>query len=130
MKSLIGKISAMRPFAAKEVEMRKSIFRVLRLVVILAAFIMLAACVFVPAGRRGSGAVMVVPPLPAIVVLEEEPYYYHSGYYYYYQNDRWFYSNAKSGPWVDLPRKHYPKEIKFKGRGDEKGKGWKRGHDD
>jgi len=106
--------------------MSKSIFRLLGLVVILAAFIMLAACVFVPAGRRGSG-VVVVPPLPAIVILEE-PYYYHSGYYYYYQNDRWFYSNAKSGPWVDLPRGHYPKETRFKGRDDEKGKGWRRGH--
>jgi len=109
--------------------MSKSIFRLLGLVVILAAFIMVAACVFVPAGRRGSG-VVVVPPLPAIVILEEEPYYYHSGYYYYYQNDRWFYSNVKSGPWVDLPRGHYPKETRFKGRDDEKGKGWKHGHEE
>ena len=118
----------MRPFADREVEMRKSIYRVLSPAVLLAAFIILTACVVVPAGRRGSGVVMV-PPLPVIVVLEEEPYYYQSGYHYYYQNDRWFYSNTKSGPWIDLPRKHYPKEIKFKGRGDEKGKGWKRGHE-
>ena len=76
------------------------------LAVLLAAF-MLSACVVVP-GRRGHG-VVVVPPLPLIVVLEEEPYYYHSGYYYYYHNDGWSYSNSRSGPWVELPRDHYPK---------------------
>ncbi|MEW6713638.1 MAG: hypothetical protein AB1306_00905 [Nitrospirota bacterium] len=109
--------------------MRNSIFRALGLFVFLAVFVMLSACVFVPAGRHGAG-VLVVPPLPAIVVLEEEPYYYHSGYYYYYNNDRWFYSHEKRGPWIDLPRGHYPKDIRYKGRGDEKGKGWKRRHDD
>jgi hypothetical protein len=94
---------------------------------VLLVAIMFSACV-VP-GRRGP--VVVVPPLPSIVVLEEEPYYYHSGYYYYYHNDRWSYSHSRSGPWVDLPRGHYPKEVRFneKGRGGERGKGWKRGHD-
>ena len=98
------------------------------LAVLLAAF-MLSACMVVP-GRRGHG-VVVVPPLPSIVVLEEEPYYYHSGYYYYYQNDRWSYSNSRSGPWVELPRGHYPKEVRFKekGRGGKRGGDWKRGHD-
>ena len=98
------------------------------LAVLLAAF-MLSACVVVP-GRRGDG-VFVVPPLPSIVVLEEEPYYHHSGYYYYYQNDRWSYSNSRSGPWVELPREHYPKEVRYKegGRSDERGQDLKRGHD-
>jgi hypothetical protein len=96
------------------------------LAVLLVAF-MLSACM-VP-GRRGRG-VVVVPPLPSIVVLEEEPYYHHSGYYYYYQNDRWSYSNSRSGPWVELPRGHYPKEVRFKdkGRGDERGRDSDRGH--
>jgi hypothetical protein len=104
-------------------EMKRIFFAVL-----LVAF-MLSACVVVP-GRRGRG-VVVVPPLPSIVVLEEEPYYHHSGYYYYYQNDRWSYSNSRSGPWVELPRGHYPKEVRFKdkGRDDERGRGLKRGHD-
>lgn len=96
--------------------MRKSIFRALGLFVFLTAFVMLAACVLVPAGRHGPG-VVVVPPLPAIVVLEDEPYYYHSGYYYYYNNGLWFYSNTRGGPWIDLPRGHYPKDLRFKGRG-------------
>ncbi len=96
---------------------------------VLLAALMLSACVVVP-GRRGYGAV-VVPPLPLLVVLEEEPYYHHSGYYYYYQNDRWSYSNSRSGPWVALPRDHYPKEVRFKekGRGDERGRDLKHGHD-
>jgi hypothetical protein len=86
-------------------------------------------------GHRGSG-VVVVPALPSIVVLESEPYYYHSGYHYHYQNDRWFYSSERSGPWVELPRDRYPKETRFKGRGhdqgrgDERGRGEKRGHDE
>jgi hypothetical protein len=80
-------------------------------------------------GHRGSG-VVVVPALPSIVVLESEPYYYHSGYHYHYQNDRWFYSTERSGPWVELPRDRYPKETRFKGKGHERGMGEKRGHDE
>ena len=99
------------------------------LAVLLAAF-MLSACMVVP-GRRGQGVVLV-PPLPSIVVLGEEPYYQNSGYYYYYQNDRWSYSNSRSGPWVELPRGHYPKEVRFndrdRGRGDERGRDSDRGH--
>ena len=98
------------------------------LAVLLAAF-MLSACVVVP-GRQDHG-VVVVPPLLSIVVLEEEPYSYHGGYHYYYQNDRWSYSNSRSGPWVELPRSHYPKEVRFKekGTGDERGRGFEHGHD-
>ncbi|MDO8282581.1 MAG: hypothetical protein Q7U10_08185 [Thermodesulfovibrionia bacterium] len=109
--------------------MKKCILRVLGMVVIFASFIMFAACVLVPAGRQDSGMV-IVPRLPELVILVDEPYYYHSGYYYYYQNNRWFYSHAKSGPWMDLPRGHYPKEVKYKGRDNDKDKGWKRGNDD
>lgn len=106
--------------------MSKNIIRMLGQLVLLAAFITLSACVLVPAGHRGPGVVLA-PPLPAIVVLEEEPYYYNSGYHYYYNDDRWFYSKDRGGPWVDLPRGHYPKDTRFKGRGDGRGKGWKRG---
>jgi hypothetical protein len=109
--------------------MRKSIYRVWGPAVLLPVFILLAACVLVPAGRQGPG-VVIVPPLPAIVVLEQEPYYYQSGYYYYYQNNNWFYSPKKSGPWVDLPRGHYPKKIRYKGKDDDGGKGWKHGDDE
>lgn len=87
--------------------------------------LLLTACIVAPADR-GHGLV-VAPALPLIVELGAEPYYYHSGYYYYYNNNRWSYSNARSGPWTDLPRSHYPKEIRFQGGADDRGRG--QGHD-
>lgn len=78
--------------------------------------LLLSACLIAPAGR-GSARV-VAPPLPLIVELDVEPYFYQSGYYYYYDNNRWRYSNSRSGPWADLPRSHYPKRTKFKSRDD------------
>jgi len=79
---------------------------------------LLTASAAVAMGQRGQGVeVMVtIPVLPAVVVLEEEPYYYHSDYYYHYNNDRWYYARSRSGPWVDLPRDHYPKETRYKGK--------------
>jgi hypothetical protein len=73
------------------------------LIVVSATALLLNACV-------------VAPALPLIVELDVEPYYYQGGYYYYYDNNFWRYSNSKSGPWTDLPRSHYPKETRFKGR--------------
>jgi len=119
----------MRPSADREREMRKSMSGILGLAFIILVFVMLASCVLVP-GRHRRGGVVIVPPLPSIVVLEEEPYYYQSGYYYYYNNDHWYYSNNRGGPWKDLPRKHYPKDIRYKGRHDNKGKGWKHGREE
>jgi hypothetical protein len=97
------------------------------LAVLLGAFLFVG-CVVGP-GRHGSG-VVVVPALPSIVVLEEEPYYYQNGYHYHYQNDRWSYSESRSGPWMELPRDRYPKEVRFKGRGQERGRGDERGRDE
>ncbi|MEQ1742596.1 MAG: hypothetical protein ABL869_08880 [Candidatus Nitrotoga sp.] len=82
------------------------------LIVAPLAALLLTACVMATA-PGGYGAV-VAPALPVIVELGAEPYYYQSGYHYYYNNDRWSYSNSRSGPWVDLPRSHYPKETRFK----------------
>ena len=97
-------------------------------VAVLFAVFLFVGCVVGP-GPRGSGLV-VVPALPSIVVLEDEPYYFHGGYHYHYQNNRWFYSNSRSGPWAELPRDRYPKEVRFKDRGHESGRGEKRGHDE
>ena len=85
-----------------------------------------AGCLMVP-GPRGGGVAMV-PLLPPVVVLEAEPYYVHEGYYYYYQNNGWYYSHSRSGPWVDLPRDHYPREVRFKDDGAERDGGRDRGH--
>jgi hypothetical protein len=100
--------------------------------VLLAAFL-LAAC----AVRSGyHGEAVIVPALPTVVILEDDPYYVHGGYHYHYQNNVWFYSNSRSGPWRELQRDRWPKETKFKRRGDHKdrdddrGKGEKRGHEE
>lgn len=81
---------------------------------LLLAVPLLSACVVEPA-HRGPGYV-VAPALPVIVELGVEPYYFHGGYYYYYHDKRWSYSNARTGPWRDLPRDRYPREIRYKDR--------------
>ena len=83
--------------------------------------LMLAGCLMVP-GPHGNGVVLV-PPLPPIVVLDAEPYYVHEGYHYYYRNDGWYYSQSERGPWVDLPRDHYPREVRFKNGGGDRDEG-------
>ncbi len=98
-----------------------------------AAFI-LTACMVTP-GPPGSGAVMV-SPLPPIVVLDDDPYYYQNGYYYFYDNDNWRYSTSRGGPWADLPRSHWPKEIRHRhrhgdhDRDDYPDRDFRHGHDD
>ncbi len=96
----------------------------------LIAVVLLTAGTAMAMGRRGPGpgvdVVVTIPALPSVVVLQEEPYYHHNNYYYRYDNDRWYYSKSKRGPWADLPRDHYPRETRYKG------KTWKhdRGRDD
>ena len=87
------------------------------------AALLLTACIVTPA-HRGSGMV-VVPALPVVVEIGAEPYYYQDGYHYYYNNNRWSYSNSRSGPWTDLPKSHYPKEVKHRDDGHDRGKGKK-----
>ena len=82
---------------------------------------MLAGCLMVP-GPRGGG-VALVPLLPPIVVLDAEPYYVYEGYHYYYRNDGWSYSRSRGGPWIDLPRDHYPREVRFRDGGAQRGGG-------
>ena len=83
-------------------------------VAVFAAF-MLTACLVSP-GPGGYG-VEVAPALPVVVELDvAQPYYYQSGYYYYYQSNRWQYSRSRSGPWTELPRSPWPKEVRHKER--------------
>jgi len=79
---------------------------------------LLNACVLVPA-ENGYG-LAVAPALPAIVELGLQPYYYQRGYYYYYDHNRWRYAQSRSGPWSNLPRDRYPRETRFRGRGDRR----------
>jgi hypothetical protein len=62
------------------------------------------------------GIGVTVPALPAVVELGPDPYYQSGGYIYLYRNDRWQYATSRSGPWADLPRSHYPRETRFRGR--------------
>lgn len=80
------------------------------------ATLLLASCVVVPEHRE----VVVAPALPVIVELGAEPYYYHSGYHYYYHDDHWSYSHSRAGPWMDLPRHHYPREVRHHGHHDNR----------
>jgi hypothetical protein len=93
------------------------------LIATIIAVFMLTACA-VP-GRRGhkaDGKVVIVPFLPSIVVLDTEPYYFHNDYHYRYDKGRWFYSKSRKGPWTDLPKNRYPKEVRFKGKNKQKDK--------
>ena len=92
-----------------------------KLIVAPVAALLLVACVVAPA-HRGPGMV-VAPALPVIVELGAEPFYFQGGFHYYYHDNRWSYSNSRSGPWMDLPRSHYPKEIRRRGGGDDRGRG-------
>jgi len=88
------------------------------LLVIIAASLLMTACAVPPAGDEGydsPGYGETMPaPLPPLVILDAEPYYFHNGYHYHYLNGRWFYSRSRSGPWTDLPRHHYPREVRYK----------------
>jgi hypothetical protein len=57
----------------------------------------------------------IAPPLPTIVELGDDPYYFHDGYHYRYQNEHWHYARERSGPWRELPRSHWPREVRHSG---------------
>jgi hypothetical protein len=82
------------------------------IIVSLFAAFMLTACVVSP-GPPGYGGV-TVSPLPSTVVLGDDPYYYQDGYFYNYHKDNWRYSQSRNGPWAELPRSHWPKEVRHR----------------
>jgi hypothetical protein len=95
----------------------------------------LTACLVSPGPSNYGG--VTVSPLPAIVVLGADPYYYQNGYYYYYNNNNWRYSQSRSGPWTNLPRSHWPKEIRHRDknynqnwdRNDDRGRDYRQDQD-
>jgi len=95
-------------------------------VTLILAALLCTACVLA-AGPRGIG-IAIAPPLPFVVELTD-PFYIHGGFHYHYNNDRWYYSQSQSGPWIDLPRDRYPREVRQRGQGQDRGRGLKRGHD-
>ena len=92
---------------------------------LLVAFVS-AGCLMMPGPR---GGVSIVPILPPVVELGPEPYYVQGEYYYYYNNNGWYYSRSRGGPWVDLPRDHYPREVRYRHDRDERGDGRNHEHE-
>lgn len=94
-----------------------------RLTLPLTLLLALGGCVVAPPGRGpgvgiGIGIGIAVPTLPLVVELGADPYYSHGGYSYFYDNDRWRYAESRGGPWLELPRSHYPRETRYRGRSD------------
>lgn len=96
------------------------------MVALTLAALMCASCM-IAAGPHGAG-IAIAPPLPVVVELAD-PYYVHGGYHYYHNNDQWYYSQSRSGPWVNLPRDRYPKEVRHKGKSQDRGRGGDDRHD-
>ena len=92
-------------------------------IAVLLLSLLSAGCVL-RAGPRGA-SLAIAPPLPVVVELTD-PYYYQGDYHYYHNNERWYYSRSRGGPWVELPRDRYPREVRYKGKGGDQGKGRKR----
>jgi hypothetical protein len=100
----------------------------------VAVSLLTAACVVPPPGDDGYGSSGYrdygspgygetgLAPLPPVVILDADPYYFQNGYHYHYLNGRWLYSRSRGGPWTDLPRSHYPKEVRH--RGGDGGRGY------
>ena len=84
------------------------------LIIPLFATLLLTGCVVT---ATPGGGLQVVPILPTVIELDaEQPYYEQNGYHYYYANDRWQYSSSRSGPWIELPRSHWPRETRWRRR--------------
>jgi hypothetical protein len=79
-------------------------------ILILAALMCVSCAAYV--GPHGAG-VSIGPPLP-YTMESANPYYAYSGRPDYYNNDRGYYAQSGSGPWRDLPRDQYPREVRYK----------------
>lgn len=73
----------------------------------------------------------VAPALPVTVELGADPYYYQGGFYYYYHDHDhlWSYSRDRAGPWKDLPRDRYPREIRYRDRDEHRDREREREHE-
>lgn len=90
--------------------MKKSMFLTL-----ISAFLFTGCAIGFWGHHHGRGMI-IVPALPVTVELDSDQYYYQNGYYYHYDGNVWFYSERKEGPWMDLPRDRYPREVRYRGR--------------
>jgi hypothetical protein len=84
------------------------------IVALISAFLVTGCTVGFIGGHHG-GNMVIVPALPVTVELDADQYYYQNGYYYNYQGNVWLYSESRQGPWLQLPRSHYPREVHYRG---------------
>lgn len=122
---MIGEITIMRPYAAMEVEMRKSIYRVLGLLVLIVAL-------FAFRGTKDASAEVSVninigPPLitvaepPEVVMIPglqvffvpqlEFDVFFYNGYWWSPRGNRWYRSRAYNGPWGVINRRYVPTPV-------------------
>ena len=85
------------------------------IVALISAFLVTGCAVGFMGGHHGRSMV-IVPALPETVELDADQYYSQNGYYYRYQGNVWVYSESREGPWSQLPRSHYPKQVRYKGQ--------------
>ena len=84
-----------------------------KILVLSAAVLLLSGCMVT---ARPGGGISIVPMLPAVVELGDDSYYAQGGYHYYYTNERWFYSTTRGGERMELPRSHWPRVTRYRGR--------------
>lgn len=82
-----------------------------KMLLFIAAGGVLAGCVVGPAPDPYYGE-EAPPPLPTVVELDSGPYYHYRDYHYRYEHDRWHYARRPEGPWRELPRSHWPHEVR------------------
>ena len=83
--------------------------------ILIYAFLVSGCALHFLGGPEG-GSLVIVPALPLTVELDNDQYFVQNGYYYSYRSDIWFYSESRQGPWLRLPRSHYPKEVRYRRR--------------
>lgn len=84
-----------------------------RVIVLLSSVVILTACMVRSTPR---GGLEIIPILPTVVEIDDDSYYEHNGYHYFYTNERWYYSNSRNGRRSELPRDHWPRETRHRGR--------------
>lgn len=86
----------------------------LKMATLMASTLLFSACMV---ATRPGGGIEIIPFLPAIVEVDDDSYYSQDGYHYFYTDDRWYYSNTRDGRRTELPRSHWPRETRRRGRG-------------
>jgi hypothetical protein len=75
----------------------------------LPALVLLTGCMV---ESRPGGGLELVPMLPAVVEVGPDGYYAHQGYHYFYTGGGWYYSDRRDGVRRELPRSHWPREVR------------------